>query len=489
MDVSELALRRQFDALEKDEIRDRLARNEKPDGTVMLWRLLSRLGQAGIDPSEPRVMSAVEDFEVGPDKRPVAIDYDQFTKIASHGDGIIERALQGDLAVPPKEFGDIVEVINEIHADLLDDRTGEVADYIPTLRDADPDKFGIAICTADGQMYSIGDTTVPFSAQSTSKVFNLAMAYEELGPDAVHQLVGVEQSGGVFNDPVLSLDEDSVPRNPMINAGAIGTLAQVRAGQPDSARIRAVLQTWNAMMGQRAGTDIETFYAERETGDGNRRLAGRIAAGDKLMSVSGSDQAAIDRAAEFYFQVCSLEVDAMRLAAAGATLANGGRAPFSGEQVFSADTTGRVLSVMGHSGMYDGSGRFAQDVGLPAKSGVSGNVMLVVPQKRMAVVVFSPRLDAAGNSVRGIEVCRRLSDELGWHPYKGLGAERGRDVAQPDAARAAEAARTAETAAAIRQAIYGTGGGSRIAAAANVSAAPTAGKMDRRFGKQSGNQL
>jgi glutaminase len=396
---------------------------------VWKWKLLEELKESGLANDDPRVVRALDEalgtspaFEPG---QPEWLEWDQFARVAQ--EPVIAKALQGRLVMPHSEFTDITQGITEIYHDLLDNRDGEVAQYIPTLRDADPEKFGIAICTADGQVFQIGDTGVGFSIQSTSKVFNLAMAYEELGPDLVHQRVGVEQSGGVFNDPVLSLDEASVPRNPMINAGAIGTLAQVRAGEPDSARIRAILQTWNAMTG-RPGTDIETFYAERETGDGNRRLAGRIADGGKLMNVDPSDQAASDQAAEFYFQVCSLELDAKRLAAAGATLANAGRAPFSGEQVFSADTTGRVLSVMGHSGMYDGSGRFAQDVGLPGKSGVSGNILLVVPQKRMAVAVFSPRLDAAGNSVRGLEVCRRLVNRFGLHPYRHLGAERGREA-------------------------------------------------------------
>ena len=150
----------------------------------------------------------------------------------------------------------------------------------------------------------------------------------------------------------------------------------------------------------------------------------RAGAAKDMLNVDPKDRDAPQKAAEFYFAVCSLEVDAQRLAAAGATLANGGVAPYTGERVFSQETAGRVLSVMGHSGMYNDSGQFAGQVGLPAKSGVSGNVMLVVPEKRLAVVTFSPRLDEAGNSVRGVEVCKRLVNEFGLHPYQSLGAER-----------------------------------------------------------------
>ena len=175
-----------------------------------------------------------------------------------------------------------------------------------------------------------------------------------------------------------------------------------------SERFAKVEQTWARMMGRRPGFDHRTFLAERDTGHGNRGLASLMAAKD-MLNVDPKDRDAPQKAAEFYFAVCSLEVDAQRLAAAGATLANGGVAPYSGERVFSQETAGRVLSVMGHSGMYNDSGQFAGQVGLPAKSGVSGNVMMVVPEKRLAVVTFSPRLDAAGNSVRGVEVCRGWS--------------------------------------------------------------------------------
>ncbi|MFI6676504.1 glutaminase A [Kribbella sp. NPDC050470] len=423
MDVSELTHRRLFDALDKD-----------GDGRVWAWELLSPLGRAGIQPGDPRVRAALADLRdpdgkpLGIDSQPVQIDYQQFVAIAQHGDGIVQRALQGDLAVSPAEFAELARGLQRIYAEVEPNRDGEVAQYIPTLKDADPERFGIAICTADGQVFEVGDTQLPFSVQSTSKPFSYAMALEELGADEVHQWVGQEQSGGTFNDYRLSLDAHRRPLNPMINAGAIGTLALVDSGSDESARMRTVKETWTAMMGRPPGSDVETFLAERDTGDGNRGLASLMAAEQMLKGANGREGA--ERAAEFYFQVCSLEVDASRLAAAGATLANGGVAPYSGERVFSRETTGRVLSVMGHSGMYNDSGKFADQVGLPSKSGVSGNVMMVVPDKRLAVVTFSPRLDEAGNSVRGVEVCRRLVNEFGLHPYKALGAERSRQADQ-----------------------------------------------------------
>ena len=412
---------------------------------VWKWKLLEELKQAGLRADDPRVERAVSwtlnntgtPFEPG---QPEWLDLDQFRTVVR--EPVIRRALQGQLAVPPSEFAQLSRGVEQIYADLLDERSGEVAQYIPTLRNADPERFGIAICTADGQVFEIGDANQGFSVQSTSKPFSYAMALEQFGADEVHKWVGQEQSGGTFNDPKLSLDAAGKPQNPMINAGAMATLALVEPDLDVSERFAKVEQTWATMMGEAPGFDHRTFLAERDTGHGNRGLANLMAARD-MLHVDPKDRDAPQKAAEFYFAVCSLEVDARRLAAAGATLANGGVAPYTGERVFSQETARRVLSVMGHSGMYNDSGKFSDVVGLPAKSGVSGNVMMVVPEKRLAVVTFSPRLDEAGNSVRGVEVCRRLVNEFGLHPDKGLGVERAvqsgkvRDDVMADAVRRA----------------------------------------------------
>jgi glutaminase len=454
MDVSDLTHRRLFDALDTDN-----------NGHIWTWELLSKLGQTGIQPGDPRVRAALADLRdpngkpLGLDSQPIQIDFQKFRAIAPHGDGVIQRALEGNLAVSASEYMDFVRGIQEIHDGLLDDRSGAVADYIPTLRDADPDKFGIAICTADGQTYSIGDADLEFSVQSTSKAFTYGLALREHGPDEVHKWVGQEQSGGAFNDRALSLNAAGMPLNPMINAGAIGTAALVGAGRGVSERFTIFQDMWTEMTGRPPGFDNPTFLAERETGHGNRGLASQMANAGMLKGGQDHRDAPAD-AAEAYFMACSVGVDAQRLAAAGATLASGGVAPFTGDRVFSQDTTGRVLAVMGHSGMYDGSGKFADMVGLPAKSGVSGNVMMVVPEKRMAVVVFSPRLDAAGNSVRGVEVCRQLVDQFGLHPYKGLGAGRGRHT---DA--------RSQTTDAMRQALTGTSHGTATVSGAQVASA------------------
>lgn len=469
------------------------------DGRIWTWELLGRLGRAGIQPGDPRVRAALAGIRstdgrpLGLDTQPVQIDLQQFPMIAQHGDGVVQRALAGDLAVPPDEFAEFTRGIGRIYEDLLDERSGEVAQYIPTLRDADPERFGIAVCTADGQVFQIGDADVGFSVQSTSKPFSYAMALEQLGSDGVHEWVGQEQSGGTFNDYKLSLGVGRRPHNPMINAGAMATLALVDTGLDVPDRFATVHETWTRMMAEPPGFDNQTFLAERDTGHGNRGLASLMAA-EGMLRVDPRDADGPAKAADFYFQVCSLEVDARRLAAAGATLANGGVAPYSGERVFSQETAGRVLSVMGHSGMYNDSGKFSDQVGLPAKSGVSGNVMMVVPSKRLAVVTFSPRLDAAGNSVRGVEVCKRLVNDFGLHPYRGLGVERGRDadVARPGRLSVGalnEADRRAEAASAADRALGGLArpGTSGVGAVQGADADRTAATARRAA--QPGQQL
>jgi glutaminase len=419
---------------------------------VWKWKLLAELEQAGLRADDPRVehalgwvlenVGAAADPRIAPFERgqPEWLDREQFQYLLR--EPVIGKALHDDLAMSVDEFAEFTAGVEEIYADLRDERSGEVAQYIDTLKHANPEQFGIAICTADGQVFQIGDAKAEFSVQSTSKPFSYAMALEEHGPDFVHQWVDLEQSGGTFNDRLRSLDGQAKPRNPMINAGAIGTLALVDSDLGESERFAKLQYRWSQMAGAKIGIDEATFLAEQEDGHGNRSLASAMANAGYLYKASKGLAGPIG-ATDFYFKVCSLEVDARRLAAAGATLAGGGVAPFSGERLFSPENCRRVLKVMEHSGMYDDSGKFSGKVGLPTKSGVSGNVMMVVPDKRLAVVVFSPRLDPTGNSVRGVQVCERLVEKFDLHPLQDLGADKGRQAAAETARRALDGVATA----------------------------------------------
>jgi glutaminase len=283
-------------------------------------------------------------------------------------------------------------------------REGEVAEYIPELAAADPELFGICIVTLDGAIYEVGDTREPFTIQSMSKPLTYGYVLERLGEERVHRRVGVEPSGDPFNE--ISLDPSTgAPINPMINAGAIAcaALAAARGNDP----LADLLAAYGRYAGRGLFLDEAVYLSERETGHRNRAIA-------HLLSSFGLLDVPAEDAVDLYFRQCSVSVDCRDLALIGATLANGGVNPVSDERALGPSIVRGVLSVMTTCGMYDGAGSWLRSVGLPAKSGVSGGVFAVLPG-RLGIGVFSPALDERGNSVRGVAVCRALSDELALH--------------------------------------------------------------------------
>jgi glutaminase len=277
---------------------------------------------------------------------------------------------------------------------------GTLADYIPELAHADPDAFGIVLESHEGDAYAAGDAAVSFTIQSISKPFVYALAVEELGLDAVYAQVGAEPSGEPFN--AISLEPGTGrPANPMINAGAILTTGLVSGG------FERIASGLSAFAGHPLEVDEAVFASEWRTGDRNRAIA-------HLMRGAGSLRGAVDDVLDAYFRQCSLLVTARDLAVMAATLANAGRDPVSGAAVVSEETAQHVLSVMAMCGMYDSAGAWMLRVGLPAKSGVSGGVLAVSPGQ-FGIGVFSPPLDAGGNSVRGVLACERLAHRFGLH--------------------------------------------------------------------------
>ncbi|GAA1486511.1 glutaminase [Brachybacterium fresconis] len=281
---------------------------------------------------------------------------------------------------------------------------GDVAGYIPELAAADPDRVAIALCTVNGTVYSSGDVDHRFSIQSMSKPFAYALAIEDHGLGAVLDNVGVEPSGEAFNE--LSLDpETGKPRNPMINAGAIATHALLKSDEESS--VERMLKLFSQLTGRQI--DIEEAVAASELGAGDRNLG--LA---HLLRAAGALAQEPGPAVEGYIRQCAASVTVRDLALMAATLANAGVQPETGEQVLRRQTTRQVLSVMASCGMYDAAGDWLSTVGIPAKSGVAGGIIGVLPGQ-IGVVVFSPRLDPHGNSARGIEMMKRLSEDLGLH--------------------------------------------------------------------------
>jgi len=377
--------------------------------------VLARLERCGLRPDDPRIAEALAGLTGAGGAR--RISFGQFKALARHNSSLIKRAVEGNLAVP--DFAAFTTDIARMYRELLPVTSGRVAGYIPQLKRVDPDQLAIAVCTVDGQRFSVGDAATGFCLQSVSKTVSYCLALDEHGTDAVHRHVGREPSGQSFNE--LALNPKGLPHNPMVNAGAIMTTSLIRPEADIADRFDLVTATWRRLAGgRRTGFNNAVYLSERQTADRNFALG-------YSMRESGAFRSGTDllTTLEFYFQACSIEVDAEMLAIAAASLANAGVCPLTDDSVFTPGTVQSCLSLMSSCGMYDFSGEFAFTIGLPAKSGVSGALMLVIPGL-MGICVWSPRLDEHGNSVRGIEFCRKLVAEYNVHVFDSLvsGAKR-----------------------------------------------------------------
>ena len=375
-----------------------------PEGTVTPASILEALNDAGIRENDPRIVESVRLLQSAHG----AMSLDDFIKAVRPGLLLLERAIAHQLVIP--EFKGFTSEIEALHEATRDDRGGAVADYIPQLGRVDPELYATSLCTIDGQRFSLGDSSTAFCLQSSCKPINYALALEEHGEAVVHQHVGCEPSGQSFNE--LALNRQGRPHNPMINAGAIMTTSLIRPPDTMADRFDYVLQRWGqAAGGTMPGFSNPTYLSERKTADRNFALGYFMR--EKGAFPEGTD---LVETLEFYFQCCSLELTAEAMSVVAATLANGGVCPLTGERVFQSGTVRKCLSLMSSCGMYDFSGEWAFRVGLPAKSGVSGVIMIVVPNV-MGLVCWSPRLDENGNSVRGIEFGKRLVDTFSFHNY------------------------------------------------------------------------
>jgi glutaminase len=280
--------------------------------------------------------------------------------------------------------------------------------YGPDQAGEEADTFAIALVTPDGDVHTAGDAETPFPLQSVSKVFVYGLALADRGRDHVLERVGVEPSGDPFNS--IEFDErNHRPYNPMVNAGAMVATDLVRGADPEDqlSRILAVLRLYAGNEGLEV--DQRTLRDERRGADRNRATA-------YLMRSQHMLEGDVEAILDLYLQQCSVHVTCRDLAVMAATLANGCVNPLTGDRVLPRDRVRDVLSVMHTCGMYDAAGQWAYDVGVPAKSGVSGGILAVVPGK-LGIAVYSPGLDDHGNSARGVRVCEEISTRLGLHVF------------------------------------------------------------------------
>ena len=405
-------------------------------------KLKDALDHSGLKPNDNRLQSLFKRLEAHGDK----IVFEDFISIIRTSGLLVEKALRGQLALP--DFIDFSKNIDKIFDEVKKIRSGELASYIPPLAEVDPDQFGISIVTIDGQIYQRGDSQTDFSFQSMCKPFNYCFALEALGLEEVSKHVGREPSGRQFDDLTLLARSASsngfsrVPFNPMVNAGAIMTAGLIDPDDSFTQRLRHIRQQFGRLIGWTAddspSAEMPRFnknMARQENFKGYNNIAmGYLLMATGSLPHTKTDlhrdihpdedefdfyiEPAVTEALKLYFSICSLEMTATDVAMAAATLANSGVCPISQDRVLSQKTVRNCLPVLQSSGMYNASGTFFQQVGLPAKSGVGGGVLLIVPQL-MGICIFSPRLDAQGNSVRGIEMSKRLTSKYLVHTFDG----------------------------------------------------------------------
>ena len=298
-------------------------------------------------------------------------------------------------------------IITKIYEKTLTNNSGKVADYIPQLAQVNPDLYGISFCSVNGEIFNIGDTDNEFCLQSCCKPLNYCLA-RNLSTNnniVVHNHVGYEPSGRAFNS--FALNNDGLPHNPMINAGAIMISSLIKPDEEPSSRFETVKKFYNSLNGGigHIGFDNSVFLSEKHHADRNTSLAYYMRENNAFAGYPTPNK--IQETLDLYFQCCSVTVNCISSSVISATLANNGINPISHDELVTKDIVRDCLSLMYACGMYDFSGQFSFKIGLPAKSGVSGCLLLVIPNIG-GLCIWSPRLDEMGNSVRGVEFCKQF---------------------------------------------------------------------------------
>jgi len=310
----------------------------------------------------------------------------------------------------------IKQIVEEIFNKLETNDEGEVASYIPELASVDPSMFSISICDVQGNILNKGNHDKYFCLQSCSKPLSYCIAHDQLGRETLHKHVGYEPSGQSFN--AFILNRDGLPHNPMINAGAIMVASQICKSEEPSQRFNTISSYYTKMCGnQKIGFDNSVFLSEQHHADRNISLAYYMRENGAYKETVTPNK--VTDNLNLYFQQCSMTITSEMGAIIASTLANGGVCPTTNERVVTTCAVKDCLTLMYGCGMYDYSGQFAFEVGLPAKSGVSGCILLVIPNM-MGICIWSPLLDKQGNSIRGIEFCKLFNEKLDLHIFHSI---------------------------------------------------------------------
>ncbi|TMA80319.1 MAG: glutaminase A [Deltaproteobacteria bacterium] len=306
--------------------------------------------------------------------------------------------------------GDLARLTAEAYAKFKDLRDGANADYIPELAKIPSELFGVAVVTVDGRVFTAGDVDYAFSIQSVSKPFTAALVMQEQGDEAIARKIGVEPTGMPFNSIMAIELGEARSRNPLVNAGAIAAVSMVKA-KSAKAKYEKLLDWYGRFAGEKLKILPDIYKSEAATNNGNRGIGFILAKYDRIYA---DPLESVD----VYTKQCSIGVTAKQLARMGATLANGGVNPVTHQRVVDEQHVPKLLAIMMMAGFYDESGAWAYDAGLPAKTGVGGGIVAIVPGE-MAIVGFSPRLNKAGNSVRATAAIHYITTALHANVFVG----------------------------------------------------------------------
>lgn len=376
--------------------------DKRNEGYVTVDELFNQLRDLGLDTDRKHIQKCVR--QMVKNRENGRIELLEFIRVMNGRPNVVQRALNNQLAIANwTEFCCDFGVIFE---ETKPNNQGFLPLYIPELAKVNPDWFGASICSVDGQTFSCGDSDQSFSLQASVLPLAYCLACEQIGVETVHEYIGREPSGSAFN--AFTLNADNKPHNPMVNTGGIVVCSLLGPKDDPSLRFGQIYDKISAMAGDAKITFHQRMYlSEKSHGERNFALAYFM----RGAGVKGLQDVRIHDVLDFYFQLCSIQCTTQDLSVIAGTLASGGVCPLTRKRVLSTETVKNCLSLLYSCGMYDYSGQWAFQIGLPSKSGVSGCIMVIIPNV-MGLAIYSPRIDKRGNSVRGIELCRRLTNKF-----------------------------------------------------------------------------
>ena len=402
----------------------------KNDNFIKKKVLLNFIKNRGISINDNRIKEEIKNMDD-------EINETMFVDLLNTNVILFKKIFENDLII--NNWGEFTNSIDNIYEKTKTKNNGKLADYIPQLANVNPDLYGVSMCTIDGQIYNKGDYKTEFCVQSCSKPITYLIASDLKNADYIHNFVGREPSGRNFNE--LCLSNEKIPHNPLINSGAIMCASLIDYKNSLANRFDKIIRYWSKLAANsKVNFSTSVYLSERASADRNNCLAYMMQESNAFQNGinkekygrewDGSD---LNNTLDFYFQCCSIEINCTQASIIAATLANGGICPLTNERIFSNTIVKNALSLMSSCGMYDYSGEWAYTIGIPAKSGVSGIVMGIIPNV-MGIAVFSPKLDELGNSSRGIEFFKELTKLYPFHIYDNILKENNNIILKNDIA-------------------------------------------------------